>query len=106
MKQLGLPLKSWGGKRKGAGRPPVGTRAGVSHLRREKVSSSVPLHVTWKVRRDVPGLRTQAMMGVILRAFRCVKRASNGRAFRLIHYSVQHDHVHMIVEADDRSSLS
>src|ERR1700694_924567 len=38
MKQLALELKTWGGKRKGAGRPPSGLRAGVSHLLRDALA--------------------------------------------------------------------
>ena len=53
-KQLPLPLKTWGGKRKGAGRPPTGAKP----------------------------------------------------ALRVIHYSVQGNHLHLLVEADGAQSLA
>jgi len=34
VKQLAMKFRSWGGKRKGAGRKPKGTRAGVPHVPR------------------------------------------------------------------------
>src|SRR5437879_6124795 len=49
MKQLSLSLPTWGGKRKGAGRKPNGPKAGVSHLRRERLPSRYPVHVTMRM---------------------------------------------------------
>jgi hypothetical protein len=42
-------------------------------------------------------------MAVVRRAFRAAKERFG---FRLVHYGVQHDHLHMIVEAEDRPALS
>lgn len=89
--------------RAGAGRRPTGTTSGVSHLRRVAVSRHHPVHVTLRVRRGLPSLRAHLL-------FRRVRRAlSQGRerfGFRLVHFSVQRDHLHLIVEADDRRVLS
>jgi putative transposase len=37
---------------------------------------------------------------------RGVFRGANGEAFRVAHYSVQQDHIHLIIEADDKPTLS
>jgi REP element-mobilizing transposase RayT len=56
-----------------------------------------------RVRRDVPNLRTQRpMMGVRL-AFAGGRRRFG---FRLVHFSVQGNHLHLIVEAADKRALS
>ena len=57
MKQLALELKTWGGKRKGAGRPPSGLRAGVSHLLRPALARRHPVHVTLRLCEGVGYLR-------------------------------------------------
>jgi len=66
------------------------------------VSRHVPLHVTLRVVAGLPSLREK-------RAFRVVRRAlGDPRAggARVVHYSVQSNHVHLIVEAPDKRSLA
>jgi putative transposase len=102
-RQLGFSFRTWGGARKGAGRPPNGERAGVSHLRRPAQSRHHPLHVTLRVQRGLRSLRDPAL-------FRAVRQAladGKGRfGFSLIQFSVQRDHLHLIAEAHDRRALS
>jgi hypothetical protein len=58
--------------------------------------------VTLRVTRGLPSLRKQVVFIAIRSAF-----AKTGRAwFRLVHYSVQTDHVHLLVEASDKFSLA
>jgi putative transposase len=102
-RQLGFAFRTWGGARKGAGRPPTAERAGVSHLRRPSQSRHHPLHVTLRVRRGVRSLREHALFRVVRQAL------SNGKSqfgFSLVHFSVQRDHLHLIAEASDRRALS
>src|SRR5260370_29389634 len=102
-RQLGLNLRRWGGARPGAGRKPTGERAGVSHRARPALARRFPVHVTLRVRREVYSLRSRRCFGVIRRAF----AAQNGRfGFRLNYYAVQGNHLHLIVEALGRESLS
>lgn len=101
--QLSMVFRTWGGKRRGAGRRAADGRAGVSHRERAEHESAHPVHVTLKVRRDVPGLRAQRSMKALRGAFGAGRAR---RGFRLVHFSVQHDHVHMIVEAADKGALS
>src|SRR5450432_3747876 len=76
--------------------------AGVSHLRRS-VDSRVPMHVTMKMRRHVWQLRSRRCFGILERAF---YRAARHQDARIVQFSVQHDHVHLVVEATDRRALA
>ncbi|HZX97227.1 MAG TPA: transposase [Myxococcales bacterium] len=100
-KQQELPLKSWGGARRGAGRKPKGGRKNVPHRPRRRFRRGA-LHITTRVRPEVWNLRSH-------RCFRALRRAFAGGCarfgFRLIHFSVQGNHLHMIVEAPDAETL-
>ncbi len=93
----------WGGKRRGAGRKPMGETACVSRHGRAELKARFPVHVTIRIARGLPGLRERNAYFLLLRSF----RAGRDRfGFRLNHYSVQSNHVHMIVEAEDSRSLT
>src|SRR5262245_59462106 len=102
--QLALTLpapKRWGGRREGAGRKP-GERQAVRHLSRAAFRRPLTAHVTLRVLSDVPSLRTVAIVHEIERSFAVgCERAG----FRLVQYSLQGNHAHLIVEADDREAL-
>lgn len=101
--QLRLPFKRRGGRRPGAGRPPNGKRAGVPHLRRDKLSRHHPVHVTLRVVEGVPGLRRKKYGHTIFEALHDVR---DDLGMQVTHFSIQPDHFHLIVEARDRSALS
>src|SRR6266545_8148119 len=101
--QLGLVFRTWGGKRKGAGRKPSGPHVGASHLRRPALGSQLPVHVTVRMRPHVWNLRSRRSFGVIRRA---ILAAAQGYRMRLCEYSVQGNHVHLVVEAADRAALA
>jgi len=98
----------WGERKKGAG-PKKDPNSGISHLKREALASRYPVHVTMKVQKELPKLRRKACLLVIAEAFAkgCERagRLEDG-CFRLVQYSIQNDHLHLIVEAKDRRSLS
>ena len=75
----------------------------VSHGPRPKLSPRHPVHVTLRLLRSVGSLRSDRAFHVVLRAF-----ASSAARFcmRLIHYSVQGNHIHLIVEAAGKLSLT
>src|SRR6202022_181575 len=102
-RQLRLSLPAWGGRRKGAGAKPAGARAGVSHWRRPALSSHHPAHVTLRVLPHVWNLRSRRAFRAIGRAFASSKERDG---FRLVHFSVQGNHLHLIVEARDAQRLS
>src|SRR3954470_19791313 len=102
-RQQVFACRTWGGKRKGAGRKPAHGRAGVPHVERPSLPARFPVHATWRMDERVWNLRSQ-------RCFRAVERAMYAGAvrfgFRLVHYAVMGNHVHLIVEAPDRRALA
>jgi REP element-mobilizing transposase RayT len=103
MQQLEMGFRTWGGAREGAGRKRVAVRGRVVHRRRPVLKARFPVHVTWRMREDVGWLRKPRCFKALARAF---WRGSNRFGFRLIHYSVQGNHVHLLVEAKDERSLA
>ena len=101
--QLALPLPLRGGKRKGSGRKPNGQKALVSHQARPHFEKPTPVLVTMRVREDVWNLRSGRAFRRILR---CFEKALGRFGMRLIEFTVQGNHLHLIVEADDSESLS
>jgi putative transposase len=78
-------------------------RRTVERVKREKLSARHPVHVTLRVRDDAPGLRRSHAWAVLRRCFRA---GCERFGFRLIHFSVQTNHLHLICEADDARALS
>ena len=89
----------------GAGRKRADGRrsTGVAHTRRPRVDGRTPVHVTLRLRRDVPSLRSQLGMKVVWRAFAA---ARDRLGVRLVHWSAQRDHLHLIVEPESERALS
>ena len=98
--QMGLRLSVRGGARPGAGRP---RGHNVSHARRQPLSHNHPVHVTLRVCKGVYGLRSRRSFHWIERAFRAARGAKNAR---FVHYTVQGNHIHLIVEAENSLRLS
>ena len=105
-KQLQLHLPTWGGRRKRKRRPRAGEKrplSKVSHRRRPALSPRHPVHVTWRVLRHVWNLRSRRCFRPISR---CLARGRDRFGFRLVHFSVQGNHIHLMVEAQDERSLA
>ncbi|MEM7202093.1 MAG: transposase [Planctomycetota bacterium] len=102
VRELPFRGRDWGGRRPGAGRKPVGARAGASHRKRAPLAARFPVHVTARLRKGLPSLRRQR----VYRALRAAFAAASSERFRLVHYSVQSNHLHLLVEARDRQALS
>ena len=100
--QLDFDRRRWGGRRPGAGRKP-GAHPRVRHLSRARFAGGLPCHITLKMRPDVPSLRTVNLVREIERSFAL---GCERRGFRLVHYSLQGNHVHLIVEASGPRSLA
>lgn len=101
--QLGLPFRcGWGGARRNAGRKP-GPRPNTRHRARPIHRAWQPVHVTLRAR--IAPLRSQFVYPTVrLALVRATQRAP--AQFRIVHYSVQRDHVHLVVEAADKRALS
>ena len=74
----------------------------MSHLRRPELTRGFPAHVTLRMERGVWNLRTRRCFNVLAKAF---WSGGNRFGFRLVHYSVLGNHIHLLVEADDRRAL-
>lgn len=92
-----------GGARRGAGRKPKGARPQVSHARRAPLDARHPVHVTTRLRAGLPSLRRVDELRVLLRSFRA---AQARQGMRLVHFSIQSNHLHLIVEAQDELALA
>lgn len=95
-------FRTWGGSRAGAGRPRRARRRSVPHRRRVPHDPRTPVHVTLRAAARLPSLRGGAVFDAVRRAL----AASSGARFRLLHYSVQTNHVHLLVEADGGTALA
>ena len=92
-----------GGKRRGAGRKPTGPRAGERHAARPDFKPSQPLHVVMRVAPSVGSLRRRKLYKAMRDA--TITAALRDR-FRIVHISLQRDHVHLIVEAEHKAALA
>lgn len=101
--QTSLALRAWGGLRKGAGRPAARERATAPHDARPKLRPWQPVHVTLRMAPHVWNLRSARSFAVVDAALRGVR---GRRDFRVVHWSVQGNHVHAIVEADGSRALA
>jgi len=106
-RQLKLHLPSWGGRRKrkrrrrAKGEPKKLCK--VPHRRRPALSARHPVHVTWRVLPHVWNLRSRRCFS---RISRCFSYGRDRFGFRLVHFSVQGNHLHLVVEADDERALA
>jgi REP element-mobilizing transposase RayT len=94
--------KTWGGFRQGAGRPKAAHRKITPHRARPALSPRHPVHVVLR-RAGGASLR----YGRMYRALRAVLGRYLGRAdFRVVHLSIQSNHIHLLVEAANKTALS
>ena len=100
--QLGL-FKRRGGKRRGAGRPPKGLRAGSSHKARPALASRYPVHVVLRVVPAVGNLRRRCVYRAAREATLIAARLGK---IRIVHLSIQRTHLHLLVEAQDKRALA
>jgi REP element-mobilizing transposase RayT len=101
--QLPLPAPAgWGGRRRGAGRKRSLPRPAPPHVPRPEHDARHPVHVTLRALGGLPSLRSDRIFATLRRA---LSRASKS-SFRVIHFSVQSDHLHFLVEAEGALPLS
>ncbi|MCC6808217.1 MAG: transposase [Deltaproteobacteria bacterium] len=86
---------------RGPGRPKSSTR--LPHVAREVLGEKTAVHVTMRCCRTAPALRTRRHFALLKRAFG--KHGGQG-GFRVIHFAVLGDHVHLLCEADSKQWLT
>src|SRR5690349_15948501 len=99
--QTSFKFRVNGGARIGAGRP-KGRR--VSHGRRPSYGKHHPLLITLRAVKGAPNLRGWHAAAALGATFK--KIAAAPKWTRVIEFSIQRDHLHLIVEAEDQSELS
>ena len=103
--QLGLRAArgQHGGYRAHAGRPRGRSPHYVPHLRRPEVTERDAVHVTLRLVDGLPSLRRVRARRIIEAVFR---RERERRGFRLVHYAIRRNHLHLVCEADETQALS
>src|SRR6202142_3334899 len=101
--QLSFPApRTWGGRRAGAGPKGISARPNVVHRVRPRHDAHFPLHVTLRRHADLPSLRNHRIFKAVRKALSKASKSS----FRVIQFSVQRDHIHLVAEAGDRVALA
>jgi REP-associated tyrosine transposase len=101
-RQQEFAFRTWGGRRDGAGRKPSGKRAGVPHTARPAHHRRHPVHVTLRAATGMPSLRRQVVFFEVRSALGKASRSW----FRVLQFSVQTNHVHLMIEALDKAHLT
>jgi REP element-mobilizing transposase RayT len=103
-RQLDLRSRTRAGKVvKKRGRPRKHGKQDPAHVTRPEVVARHPMHVVLRVVHAVGNLRTRHAYRAIRGAIaRCAARAD----YRVVHASLQSNHLHLLVEADDKRALS
>src|SRR5499427_7567961 len=96
-------FKKRGGKRRGAGRPPKGPRSSEAHKKRPFLHERYPVHVVLRAIAAVGNLRRRCVYQAIREATLTTARRED---FRIVQLSIQHNHIHLLVEADDKRALA
>ncbi len=96
--QFNLIKGSRGGRRPGSGRKRIHSK-GVAHLPRERVSRKTPVHINFKYKAYI---RNKECLRLLKKAI--VNGRSHG--IRVTHFSLQTNHIHLIIEADSNDILT
>jgi len=100
---LGKSGSRRGGKRKNAGRKRVADRPQVPHRTRARLDGRTPVHVTLRVLPDVARLRRRDQYRIVRQA---LARTAHKADFRICHFSVQSNHLHLICEPSDARAMA
>ena len=100
-KQIEMRFRTHGGKRKGAGRKKT-DKSLVNHIKRPKLNGREPINVTQRLVDGLPNIRTSRMMYAFARAVELAKRFG----LSVVHFDIQPNHIHLVVEAASKEILS
>jgi REP element-mobilizing transposase RayT len=92
-----------GGRREGAGRKPKDGRRREKHETRPPLEARHPIHVTLRVAADIRNLRRRHIYDAVRFAMGAV---FGHDGFHIVQMSIQHDHLHLIVEVQSRDAMS
>jgi len=86
---------------KGAGRPAVHD-PGIRHTERPVLTKSASLHLTVKIKRIKADLKNKSILSILKKAILNTRK----QGLRVIHYSLEFDHVHLLIEAENNLILA
>ena len=98
-----MAFSTWGGKREGAGRKAAGAKAGQPHRAREEFAKPRAAHVTVRTAKEVGVLRRRDAYHAVRRAMQVTLKRTD---FRVVHASLERDHIHFVVEAGSSIALT
>jgi REP element-mobilizing transposase RayT len=96
----GTPRKRRRGKKPG---PKPKGRAGSRHKVRPELKARHPVHIVLRVVAAVGNLRRRATYKAVREATLTTARRED---FRIVHLSIQRNHLHLLVEADHKGALA
>ncbi len=111
-KQLTMALPEPKRRKRAGGRKPVRPGTWVKHRPRPWHDKNHPVHVTLRVCRGLPNLRGFKLAGTIGKGLRLAstserrRQKARRRTFRVVHFSIQPNHLHLIVEATSKAALA
>jgi len=90
--RMGRPRRR-GPKRRAFGRVP--------HRARPVHKGRHPVHVTLRARHGLPSFRQQLVHALVLKVLRDQRQRAYEDSFQIVHFSIQTNHLHLILEAED-----
>jgi putative transposase len=101
------PPATWGGRRAGAGRKRKAAkdRTFVPHHARPAHKKRHPTHVTVRAKKGLPSFRSERVHRMLRRILENQTRRHYRDDFQVVQYSIQSNHLHLIVEATDSRGM-
>lgn len=93
-------MSNHGGERLGAGRPNLLGEG--AHRSRRTIKAGCPLYIVLSLRDDIPSMRKNDLYKIFQKAL----RRSKCFDLRVIHFSVLHKKIHLIVETKNNETLN
>ncbi|MDD4973652.1 MAG: transposase [Bacteriovorax sp.] len=74
----------------------------MRHTSRPHLSKACSLHLTVKIKKIKAELKNKSVLSILKRAILNARK----QGLKVIHYSLEYDHVHLLIEADNNHILS
>jgi REP element-mobilizing transposase RayT len=101
--QKAFVFRTWGGKRKGAGRKRRAERRQVVHVARPGIDGRTPVHVTLRLLPEIGRLRRRDQYRAVRQALALTAHRDD---CRICQYSIQGNHLHLVVEPASKDGLT
>jgi len=85
---------------KGAGRPALND-PGIRHTKRPYLKRPTSLHLTIKIKKNKAEIKNKWVLAILKRSILNARK----QGLKVIHFSLEYDHVHLLIEADNNLIL-